>query len=289
MPAQQKVIAIPEQGPRGPQGSEGPVGEKGDRGIAGPTGTPGSTGPIGPQGPQGVEGPPGVDGTPGGPQGPQGDVGPTGPAGPTGATGPQGPQGDVGPQGPQGTLADAPQDAKLYGRLNGAWVHGVNAAGDTMQGPLVLAADPANALQAATKQYVDGKVMQPATAAEFISNSAPTKGLTPGAVWGAANVYNMGAASAYTPNLGAASDFILLPTINFNLSNPIGAKVGQKGLIILVQDATGGRTITVGSAYKFAGGTKPALSTAPNAIDAISYAVIDATPTLLCNFQNGYA
>ena len=33
----------------------------------------------------------------------------------------------------------------------------VSKIGDTMTGPLVLSADPTNPLQAATKQYVDGK------------------------------------------------------------------------------------------------------------------------------------
>src|SRR5262245_66634927 len=35
----------------------------------------------------------------------------------------------------------------------------VAKAGDTMTGPLVLPADPTAALQAATKQYVDGKFL----------------------------------------------------------------------------------------------------------------------------------
>lgn len=285
MPAQTKVLDVPEQGPRGPQGLQGVQGEQGDRGIAGPTGTPGTPGPIGPQGPQGAEGP---AGDPGGPAGPQGDTGPMGPAGPTGPTGPQGPQGATGPQGPQGTLSDAPQDGKVYGRLNGSWTQTLNIAGDTMQGPLALAGDPANALQAATKQYVDNGRPIAATAAEFISNSAPSKMLTPGAVWGAANPYNLGAASVYTPNLGAASDHMASPNVPFTLANPVGAKPGQKGIIVIVQDATGGRTVTFGTAYKFPGGIKPVLSTAPNAVDAISYMVVSATQ-LLCNFQSGFA
>jgi hypothetical protein len=39
----------------------------------------------------------------------------------------------------------------------------VNVAGDTMAGPLTLAADPTSALQAATKQYVDGKTITAGT------------------------------------------------------------------------------------------------------------------------------
>ena len=49
-----------------------------------------------------------------------------------------------------------------------------------------VVANPTAPLGIATKQYVDGKVPAAATAAEYIANSAPTKMLTPGAVWAAA-------------------------------------------------------------------------------------------------------
>ncbi len=62
-------------------------------------------------------------------QGPPGPQGIPGPAGPTGPQGFIGPQGNVGPQGAQGergaaglSMADAPLDGVMYGRLNAAWV-----------------------------------------------------------------------------------------------------------------------------------------------------------------------
>ena len=73
------------------------------------------------------------------------------------------------------------------------------------------------------------------------------------------------------------------------LANPSTPKPGQKGLIYLTQDATGNRTITTwGTQYKFAGGTKPVLSTAANAIDTISYAVKSATE-IHCFFNKAMA
>jgi hypothetical protein len=99
---------------------------------------PGGTGPQGEPGPVG-------------PQGVQGTVGPTGPAGPTG---PIGPQGVPGPPG-TGAYVEAPTDGGTYSRQNAGWVLSVNHAGDTMTGPLILAADPTAPLQAATKQYAD--------------------------------------------------------------------------------------------------------------------------------------
>jgi len=65
-------------------------------------------------------------------------------------------------------IGDAPIDGVTYGRNTGAWVAVpdvgdltayVEIAGDTMTGPLVLPADPAQPLEAATKQYVDSRVV----------------------------------------------------------------------------------------------------------------------------------
>lgn len=115
-----KIISVPDQGPMGP---------KGDPGVDGLPGPPGGHGAAGQQGPIG-------------PAGPQGDPGPTGPAGPPGG------------------LGEAPTDGKLYGRSTSAWLAGVKLAGDTMTGPLFMAADPINPLGTATKQYVDTKTLR---------------------------------------------------------------------------------------------------------------------------------
>jgi hypothetical protein len=52
---------------------------------------------------------------------------------------------------------DAPATSILYGRYNNGWVAALPIAGGTLTGPLILAADPSNALGAATKQYVDAR------------------------------------------------------------------------------------------------------------------------------------
>jgi hypothetical protein len=53
------------------------------------------------------------------------------------------------------TFADAPSDGFTYGRKNTAWSRSLDLSGGTLTGPLILNADPAAALGAATKQYVD--------------------------------------------------------------------------------------------------------------------------------------
>ena len=129
-----------------------------------------------------------------------------------------------------------------------------------------------------------------ATAAEYVSNSAPTKMLTPGAAWSAAAPVSPTVAATLTPDFSAGIDFAYtLNQVGHTLANPTAPKVGQKGVIYLTQDGTGNRTITTwGSAWKFPGGTKPTLSTANGAIDAISYAVL-TTGVIACTFNAAFA
>jgi hypothetical protein len=56
-----------------------------------------------------------------------------------------------------GGITDPPVDGITYGRHNAAWNPVLPIAGGTVTGPITLAADPANPLEAATKQYVDAK------------------------------------------------------------------------------------------------------------------------------------
>ena len=126
-----------------------------------------------------------------------------------------------------------------------------------------------------------------ATAAEFRSNSAPTKMLTPGAVWGAAGWANTPDTSGtITPDMSAGIDFYsTVSGAGRTLANPTNVKAGQKGVIFLIQDATGGRTITTwGNLYNFPGGIKPVLSSAANAVDMISY-VVSGGLSIFCTFN----
>jgi hypothetical protein len=151
--------------------------------------------------------------------------------------------------------------------------------------PVQLPADPANALEAATKQYVDTKAPAAATAAEYRANSAPTKMLTPGAVWDAAAIVTVfEAAGAFTPDFAAGFDFsISMTTAGRTLANPTNVKAGQKGWIG-IQNSGGAATITTwGSFYKFPGGIKPQLTAVVGAWDIISYAVYGGS-YIMCSF-----
>ena len=62
-------------------------------------------------------------------------------------------------------------------------------------------------------------------------------------------------------------------TGNSTLGQPTNTKVGQTGIIRIIQDSTP-RTLAYHADWKFAGGTDPVISTANGAIDLLFYQVI---------------
>ncbi len=79
-------------------------------------------------------------------------------------------------------------------------------------------------------------------------------------------------AGTATPNCALSNVFEIAATQNFTLANPINPLSGQTMLIRIRQDATGSRTVTLGSKYRFAGGAAPSFSAAANARDLLSAA-----------------
>lgn len=86
-----------------------------------------------------------------------------------------------------------------------------------------------------------------------------------------------------------SNNFKLTLATNATLSNPTNATDGMVLNIRIKQDSTGSRTLAYGSAYKWAGGSAPALSTAANAVDLLSM-YYDATNAVwACVLQKGFA
>ena len=77
-----------------------------------------------------------------------------------------------------------------------------------------------------------------------------------------------GATIAWNTTLGTVATVTLGG--NRTISNPTNLRVGTY-MLIVKQDATGSRTLTWGTAYKFPAGVKPTLTTTANAIDIISF------------------
>jgi hypothetical protein len=124
-----------------------------------------------------------------------------------------------------------------------------------------------------------------ATAAQYAGNSANAL-LSTNNVWAAAALQTLTDAATVTPDFSTGFDFIwTLGATGRTLADATNLKIGQKGVIYLVQDGTGGRTITTwGGHYKFSGGTKPALTAAAAAVDIVSY-VVKSTTEVECFFS----
>ena len=83
--------------------------------------------------------------------------------------------------------------------------------------------------------------------------------------------------ASIAPNFDTAQNFAVTLGGNRTLANPSNIDPGQTGSIFVVQDATGGRTLSFGSYWKFAGGTAPTLSTVSASVDRIDYVVQTST------------
>jgi hypothetical protein len=304
------------QGIQGPQGQQGVVGPKGDQGDQGIQGNTGATGAKGDKGDQGDLGPTGNTGA----TGPQGIQGPKGDPGSLGAdeapidgkiygrkneawaeveSGSSIFVNDAPPIGaPDNALWWDSDSGILYLRYNDGdsvqWVQaaatvggGLPLEGGTLTGFLTLHADPTALLHASTKQYVDTKVaavpapVAAATTNEYIANSAPTKMLTGGAVWGAAAAVQITDGATITLNLSLGFDFSGGIGTGRTMANPINGKSGQKGTIFL----NAGSITAWGNKWFFPSGVKPISS---GGVDIISYVVGGDGTSMFCTANQDF-
>lgn len=91
------------------------------------------------------------------------------------------------------------------------------------------------------------------------------------------NIATLTDGATITPNLATANNFTVTLAGNRTLANPTNITAGQSGLIFVVQDGTGNRTLGYGTYWHFPGGTDPTLSTAANAVDCLTYFVRTST------------
>jgi hypothetical protein len=80
-------------------------------------------------------------------------------------------------------------------------------------------------------------------------------------------------AATITPDFSSNNYFTVTLGGNRVLANATNTVIGQSGVIYVIQDITGSRTLSFGSSYKFTDNTPPTLTTTANAVDAIVYAV----------------
>lgn len=92
-----------------------------------------------------------------------------------------------------------------------------------------------------------------------------------------------------TLDFGANQNFVLTLTGNVTLANPTTEQVGQSGFIVFIQDATGGRTISLGTDYETAGAAGLTLSTSASTTDVVPYIVAASGRILLGTPQLAFA
>tara|TARA_R110000751_G_scaffold47976_2_gene107226 strand:+ start:877 stop:1428 length:552 start_codon:yes stop_codon:yes gene_type:complete len=78
---------------------------------------------------------------------------------------------------------------------------------------------------------------------------------------------------AFTFDYDTYQNFVVTLGGNITFSNPTTENVEQAGIIVLVQDVTGSRTLSLGTDYETVGGTGITLSTAAASIDILPYYV----------------
>ena len=92
-----------------------------------------------------------------------------------------------------------------------------------------------------------------------------------------------------TLDFATNQNFVLTLTGNVTLDNPTTEAVGQSGFIVFIQDATGGRTVSLGTDYETAGGAGLTLSSAASTTDVVPYIVAASGRILLGAPQLAFA
>ncbi|MFN3732257.1 SGNH/GDSL hydrolase family protein [Comamonas testosteroni] len=98
----------------------------------------------------------------------------------------------------------------------------------------------------------------------------------------------LSSAGAIAINASLSNTFGITLTGNATIANPSGLSDGMLLNIFIRQDATGGRTVSFGNKFRWAGGTAPSLSTAPNAADIIRAQYDAGTGLLFCSVLTGF-
>ena len=100
---------------------------------------------------------------------------------------------------------------------------------------------------------------------------------------------NTNATGSTTLDFSTYQNFVLTLTGNVTLDNPTTETVGQSGFIVFIQDATGGRTVSLGTEYETAGAAGLTLSTTASTTDVVPYIVVASGRILLGTPQLAFA
>ena len=93
----------------------------------------------------------------------------------------------------------------------------------------------------------------------------------------AGRVLTLADGATITPDFSTGNNFTVTLGGNRTLANPTNTTVGQSGVIYIVQDGTGSRTLGVGTHWHFPAGTAPTLTTTGGSVDVFAFSVRSST------------
>ena len=90
------------------------------------------------------------------------------------------------------------------------------------------------------------------------------------------NTVTLTDAASITSSFDAGNTFVVTLGGNRTLAAPTSANIGQSGSIRIIQDATGGRTLSYNTAWQFVSGSAPTMDTSAGAQSILVYSVRSA-------------
>jgi hypothetical protein len=181
----------------------------------------------------------------------------------------------AGDLGASGYICEAVYNGTDFLLLNPATLG--SAASETAAGIVELATDAETQTGTDTARAVTpaNLTAKEATVAHYRANTSD-RILTTDIAWSAAAEVSLTDAATIAVDMSSFINAIVTLGGNRTLGQPSNTKVGQSGVIRIIQDGTGSRTLGYHADWKFAGGTDPVLSTAAGTTDLLFYQVIAA-------------
>ena len=165
-----------------------------------------------------------------------------------------------------------PNGGTGYFFTNGTSVNTLNAAGfsalTTTQG------DARYATLATTQTITGAKTF---TSAVTMTGNATFTGSVQVSTAVNVNTVTLTDAASITSSFDAGNTFVVTLGGNRTLAAPTSAGIGQTGSIRIIQDATGGRTLSYNTAWQFVSGSAPTMDTSAGAQSILVYSCRSAT------------
>jgi len=188
------------------------------------------------------------------------------------------PRGDVGPAGAGTGDLLASNNLDDVDNTSTAFDNIKQAATESATGVVELATDAETQTGTATDKVLTpaNLTAKEASVSDYRSNTA-NRILTTDIVWSAMEEVTLTDAATIAWDMSTGVDFTVTLGGNRTLGNPTNVKVGQRGRIRVVQDATGSRTLSLSSNLKTAGAAGITLTTTASATDYIDYDCVSST------------